>query len=114
MVKSITYKLHYYLSIGNSLEVRMYLYLLKLQMHKHGYSIYFMRDNMVYFSKSGHIYGYVIEGNAKLCDLHHVVTCFFYYLCKYGLSMPFPTKVIKHRSEAGEILAWTVTLVRDK
>ena len=32
------------------------MYLLKLQMHKHGNSIYFTRDNMVCFPKSGHIY----------------------------------------------------------
>ena len=30
------------------------MYSLKLQMHKHGNSIYFMRDNMVCFPKSGH------------------------------------------------------------
>ena len=47
-----THNLNYYLSIGNSLEVRMYL--LKLQMHKHGNSIYFMHDNMVCFPKSSH------------------------------------------------------------
>ena len=32
------------------------MYLLKLQTHKHGNSIYFTRDNMVCFPKSGHIY----------------------------------------------------------
>ena len=39
--------------IGNSLEVRMYvrIYLLKLQMHKHGNSIYFKHNNMVFFFK---------------------------------------------------------------
>ena len=30
--------------------------LLKLQMHKHGNSIYFTHDNMVCFPKFGHIY----------------------------------------------------------
>ena len=32
------------------------MYLLKLQMHKYGNSIYFTCDNMVCFPKSGHIY----------------------------------------------------------
>ena len=31
------------------------MYLLKLHKHKHGSSIYFTRDNMVCFPKSGHI-----------------------------------------------------------
>ena len=30
------------------------VYLLKLRKHKHGDSIYFMRDNMVCFPKFGH------------------------------------------------------------
>ena len=32
------------------------MYLLKLHKHRHGNSIYFTRDNMVCFPKSGHIY----------------------------------------------------------
>ena len=31
------------------------MYLLKLHKHRHGNSIYFTRDNMVCFPKSGHI-----------------------------------------------------------
>ena len=37
------------------------MYLLKLQMHKHGNSIYFTHDNMVCFPKSGHIYSMPIR-----------------------------------------------------
>ena len=37
------------------------MYLLKLQMHKHGNSIYFMRDNMVCFPKFDHKYRQDIE-----------------------------------------------------
>ena len=41
---SITHNLNYYLSIGNSLARSTGVLLLKLQMHKHENSIYFMHD----------------------------------------------------------------------
>ena len=70
MVKSITHNLNYYLSIGNSLEVAMYL--LKLQMHKHGNSIYFMHDNMVCFQNP--------VTNVFKDQFMHVIVCIPYDL----------------------------------
>ena len=48
------------------------MYLLKLQTRKHGNSIYFMRDNMVCFPKSGH--NYILANNCNV-----TITMYLYY-----------------------------------
>ena len=53
------------------------MYLLKLQMDEHGNSIYFMRDNMVCFPKSGSIKMYTTGdtyyANMLLSTIHNML-----------------------------------------